>query len=694
MKGKTTRIIYIASMVLIPVIILIGIYKYTNSKIDTITGIFLGVTLVMYIIGCCLINPILDVDDEFKIILDSYKKWKNDENLSDDEKYDKFMDNLKKADLKFITPLFNEFRKTLKAVKVGVSDSGEEVFKYYSTNDIEYYFDEDNLIFKKINNRTLNQLIQGLTAVGMFGTFLGIIKGVSKLNGVDGKNMQNGIETLLSGVKTSFNSSLYGILFSVILTFALKILVDITMKKANKFCDEVNEFIDPYTEQSALSDIEEQLKNQTGTMQGIATSLVEEMSKNFNQSIQSNLESLASNMHQVINEMQRGFSSSLNKSMVETMIQITGTIQPVMEKLESTMNKLELHNQKTTDKLFEESIVSIKDAISVGTNNEVIKLQESMNAISEKNSEMIETFVSSMENMKELTKYQENLVKNTTNSTESMNVTTENLKDLQQDLSAVILNLRDVNSTSNVSLNNINDTVNLLKSSMEKQLEVNTSIEDMLVKSNKLGEAQENYISKFENLSKMMINNIENTQNTMRDLNGGMDSYKNYFDNIKVSTVEILNSLDSKYKSFTGDFEEAARKLNETADSIRNNILINMDSVGSNMKEVTNNLNNFHNKFNILIDKLEQFTDVEESTQNLWMNYKESFETLNETINESVKDYTKNVSDGVTELFTQYDNSISEAVRSLTTMVEALNESAEVISESVEGLETLKNYTN
>lgn len=683
MKKNLGKIIYLISACIIPIAIVI--FSKICNGIDKQTKIFLAITLAMYIVGIILIYPILNIKEKIKYVIDEYN------NAESEKSYKSLLKIIEDCNSDYIKEPFDEYKKTLKRVKNGINEQGEEISIYYSTNDIDVYFNEENTIYKNICDRTINQITQGLTAVGMFGTFLGIVQGVSKLNLENSETMKIGIATLLSGVKVSFNSSLYGIMFSVILTFLMKVIIDLTMKDINKFCSLVSKLIYPYTEQSALSDVENELKKQTSTFEQLASTLVEEMSKNFEQSIKESLDSLSGNINDAIDEMQGKIAASINDNTAQTIVGLTATMKPVLEKLESTISNFEVNQQQTTGKFFEESISSIKDAINIGTNDEVTRLKDSMDAISEKNSDMLETFTKSMESMKELTLYQESLLKNTTNSTESMNMTTENIRELQNNLSQVILNLKDVHSSSNVSLGNIQETVNLMQASMAKQLEASTAIDEMLAKSNRLGESQEKYIMKFESISNNMSKNIESTQSLMNALNTEMNSYKSYFDSIKNSTIEVASTLDLKYKNITDNIDNANNNLIDTVDSIKTNILDKVSSTSNVLNEVTISLNNYQHKSHELLGRIEKFAEVEESTQELWKNYKESFDNLNENINEGIVNYTRSVSDSVNTLFSEYDTNISNAVTELKKMVELLNDSADNIAESLEIVGTQNN---
>ena len=675
-------IIYWGISTLIPLFILI-ITGLINKEMDLTTLVFLGVIVSMYVSALIMISPILKMENQLKHAISIAKKATD---------YKSLVDGLNNEDLGKIKNLFEIYKKSLRSEKV-ITENGEEKKIYYYINDISYYFDEDNIIYKNIREKTISHITQALTGVGIFGTFMGIVKGVSKLDMTNSDAMKTGIETLLSGVKVSFNTSLYGILFSVILIFAFKIVIDNAMKKSNMFCDEVNKYIEIYPDESGFKEVEEELKKQTAMYEKIATDLAEEMGKRFNDSLQNNLESLSSNLGSFITEMQERFSNSITESTAQTALTLTATMQPIIERLELSLNNLQTKQDETTGKFMEEAVQSIKQAINLGTSGEVARLQESMDIISNKNAELIEAFTVSMENMKSLTVYQENLVKNTTNSTESINTTTESMKVLQEDLSKVIVGLKDVSSSNNISLENMNLTVEALKDSMMNQVEINKSLQEMLSKSHALSSIQDSYISKFGSISELMASSIKNVENYMLKINNDMATYKNYFDNIRESTMEVAATLDTQYKCITDDLGNANDKLMATVDSINNNLIVKVNNMGNMLNNLVSDLSENQRKVALLTSKLEKFAEVEESTQDLWTNYKGSFELLNSNINDGVENYTRLISEGVNSLFTEYDKKIAEAVTALKNVVEVLTDSTDDIVESLEPLEKINELT-
>ena len=99
-----------------------------------------------------------------------------------------------------------------------------------------------NIIKHNIDNSKYRFVVSILTSVGVIGTFLGIVLGLSgiqgKLNG-DSAEMFEGVKTLLGGMDMAFITSLVGLVSSVALIFILK---GITKIAKNKFAVLIEKF--------------------------------------------------------------------------------------------------------------------------------------------------------------------------------------------------------------------------------------------------------------------------------------------------------------------------------------------------------------------------------------------------------------------------------------------------------------------
>ena len=228
-----------------------------------------------------------------------------------------------------------------------------------------------------------------------------------------------------------------------------------------------------------------------------------------------------------------------------------------------------------------------------------------------------------------------------------------------------------------------------MKDSMSKQLTINKSVEDMVDKAVNLTQVQDQYISKLDKITNSLDYNMDNTQKYILDVTNGISEYRNYFDSIKESTIDIANTLDNRYKNIVSDLSLVNKSLSTTIESVDKNLINKVNSMTSQVQSLIKDLNDYQAKTDSLTNRIEKFAQVEESTQELWMNYKESFERLNETINDGVENYNKHINNGVREVLIEFDTNISSAVDSLRKVADTLADSAEEISDNLEALSTV-----
>ena len=179
--------------------------------------------------------------------------------------------------------------------------------------------------------------------------------------------IQLAISKLLEGVNVSFTTSLYGILFSLILTLITKIIFDnISMK-----IDSVNSIFDKSLnnniEEEGLKEIELELKRQTASLEKLATDISEDLGARIGLSLEENMNGFNRNIEILTEEIRTSFEGS-----------VVEQLKPSLDKLGLVAEKLGSLQQNNTDKFIEESISKIEKVLSVGTGNEMEKLRHGM----------------------------------------------------------------------------------------------------------------------------------------------------------------------------------------------------------------------------------------------------------------------------------------------------------------------------
>ena len=243
---EVDTLIYIVISIALPWIVMETANIYPK---DNITVVFMLVVIAMYFACVILICPILETNRELRMILKESKQSKD---------YGEVCEKLKQRKYYKLRPFFIEYNKNIKVIKENINQDAQK--KYVACMESSYFFDEDNLINNDLKTRTINQISQSLTGVGIFGTFLGIVKGVSGIDTQSSEAMKSGIATLLSGVKVSFNSSLYGILASVVVILIYKALIDMTMSKVTKLNSKISSLVLLDNEEDEVTSLKEEIR--------------------------------------------------------------------------------------------------------------------------------------------------------------------------------------------------------------------------------------------------------------------------------------------------------------------------------------------------------------------------------------------------------------------------------------------------
>ena len=264
------------------------------------------------------------------------------------------------------------------------------------------------------------------------------------------------------------------------------------------------------------------------------------------------------------------------------------------------------------------------------------------------------------------------------------NNTTLNMKEVQSGLLNILDKFKGYNEMSDNNLQTIRDLSDHLREDVKRQFEINIGINDMLNKSNELSDKQNSYIVELEKLSDSFYSNIKESHKNIGELTNNMREYKDVFVEINSSSKNMLEMLDVKYTDIGEGLNKVNNQLISAIDDVNIKIIQENNKLCNSFNNIVLKLEKFQDNTNLLCNKFGKFSEVEESTMNLWSNYKVSFDLLNSNINEGIKNYNDNIYQGVKQLLIEYDKSISEAISSLRNLLDNLNETTERIMECLE----------
>lgn len=115
-------------------------------------------------------------------------------------------------------------------------------------SDIEDTINEDSLALQSWRGVVL-QISGILTALGLLGTFLGLVTGISQVAFSSADATIDSIENLLRGIATAFYTSIAGVILSILFNIAYRLVWNIMLREAQVFIEKFHVFIQPSAEE-------------------------------------------------------------------------------------------------------------------------------------------------------------------------------------------------------------------------------------------------------------------------------------------------------------------------------------------------------------------------------------------------------------------------------------------------------------
>jgi len=218
--------------------------------------------------------------------------------------------------------LWLEFDKTL--LEIG---EGEDC-QLHSTLEAQHFFNSSTLAAGITESRMLAAVPGFLTAVGVIGTFVGLQLGLSGLNlgnNADIAVMKEGIGIVISGAKTAFLTSVWGVFLSVFFNFIEKGLEGQTRSKIHELQTQIDELFPRLNPDSLFLNIEKDGKESRETLQGLAEKIGEKMQESLlhvsevmQKAIQDGIEGVMTGpMEDTANKSQEALESLIKKFLKE-----------------------------------------------------------------------------------------------------------------------------------------------------------------------------------------------------------------------------------------------------------------------------------------------------------------------------------------------------------------------------------------
>lgn len=427
----------------------------------------------------------------------------------------------------------------------------------YETIDAEFFFNFDSLYKGEIRYKVFTYIPQLMVGLGMLGTFYGLSSGLSGLELGNVDSIQNSVGELLSGVKTAFYTSLFGLAYSILYT----ILLNFYMVEIEKIIFEIRKKIGTITKK---------IVNQN---------YIEEISKRLEE-----IKSANNDMATTLNNQIETMGKNLNENIVNFSNNIGGNF------------KNELSN--VLDKIFNENLV-------MNLNNSLENISNVFLTNSEKMQEFKSEIVNMIKDLSELKLSYMNVLEETNNLKSEFKITMENLNN---GLSDITESINEVSRKYKETTNELEEIIDTLTNSQNNNIDILESNKEVMEVATTLLENSKDMLS----AEKVVQELWQSYELTFKDINlklvTSLETYKNNLEVTGIQLREILKENSDEYNTFI---------KNQTLDftnEIKRGLVNLFTDYDQNLSVVINKFNGVLLDFN---DKITNFSEVMLETKEL-----------------------------------------------------------------------------
>ena len=146
-----------------------------------------------------------------------------------------------------VTPFFEE-KQLDELFEVYLNDVVDQSDKGVVISNIEDSINEDTIAIRSWRSIIL-QIAGILTALGLLGTFLGLVMGISTVEFSSAEATMDSIEMLLRGIGTAFYTSIVGVILSILFNISYRLVWNTMLREMGLFTEQFHTFIQPSAEE-------------------------------------------------------------------------------------------------------------------------------------------------------------------------------------------------------------------------------------------------------------------------------------------------------------------------------------------------------------------------------------------------------------------------------------------------------------
>lgn len=518
-----------------------------------------------------------------------------------------------------------------------------------------------------------------LTGIGVLGTFVGLLYGIQGLNLSDPDKISVGINKIASGASTAFETSVWGVALSLLLTLIEKLVSALVKDKYLNYQKMVAANFPPLPLGAIFLDI----KNETGDSRNVLNGLAEQISNNMQTSLDSFIQKLLDNLSGNIATASSSISDAISASLVEA---INTTMAPAVNNIAEAARDLADRQARGSEEALGVLLQSFSGKLTEEGDNQRVamqaasqEMQQSLTTFTENMTTLINSILGKSEEMSQaqsnqLQELQAAFERQHEKDAQTIDKAHNDMLELvgnfsqgvQKELGTQARQLSQVTQGIELAMQSMGERMNEFMAALASQQTAAASAQDARAKAFEAGARKtfEEYSTLLKTSGQQLNGQIEGAQAMLDQANQLQASVREEHKKLR----EIATTMSSSSNSL----EKASGRLDTFADNIKASIEKNAQSVEKSAA-LLDGIGKRHTKaIDNLQHLLEQTTIVQEGLVQSSVNLTLSMKQVMDNFNNLTGDYeslSQNMKDGIIEIHEVAEQQTNELAEHMTKLL-------------------------
>jgi len=515
-----------------------------------------------------------------------------------------------------------------------------DIYDYFSLSKISSHYSAKKFI---------DVLPVFFVSLGILGTFIGLTAGIKDLNPQgDSGELLSSINLLLNGMNVAFLTSIYGIIFSLIVQLINKLIYYPLISKCIYEIIQYYEEVLPSKEEGSI--LEELLRVQKEQMEDLKSFLSDEL------------------ISQWMNGIKDAFNSTLSPHMEKTNAIIENLADKTAETQSERLNQMVNYFVHSLEDITGDQMRAFGETLNKTIQwhekvyNEMNTLVSELNTSAAKQTEMVEKTTLLTAQMQDFGDQLANYQESFKDTVSELGEVADKNKDLQKETINLI---ETVVEERKLFTEHFSQQMNLLKENIQELIGQSELMKGLELEFKSF---MQDFHETADLIKQVTVNNFELTKSL------GEHTTKTLASN------EQLNAIIEKLEDHINSYQHISENLNSIYNLITNE-RENYDQITTKQLE---SLKEYTDLMNATIQEIKQ--TIIGSMQQL-NRTSEIFSDVNETLDGSMEAFANHMHQGLNRTFDQFDKQLSEAVSYLDRGVNYLRNLIEDMADGVSNLE-------